>query len=710
MVETHVVDPPAQPATASVTPPSRRPRPPWPLSAPATLVLVGVLAVAGIAALLVQAAVHHQRQEQLHQRTGEIAASYETGLGQVGSTLQVLADVPVDAPGSPALFEATAEPLVTGTIKFIGVVEEDRGEYVLSAAVGDRSASGVPIDAARRELVDRAFAATEFVTSILRYPSEVRLAYALASSDGERVILREATITPTVPADAVRGQVIDDLYVALYAGAEAHPTDLVLTTAGEVPLTGRTAEERVTVGGEDWLIVTAQRTSLLSSFAKLAPWATVLAGALLAVLLTALIESISRRRSYALALVDERTAELEATLAEHARLEAEARSASAEASAANRYKSEFLSRMSHELRTPLSAVIGFAQLLEIDELSEVQRESVEHIQKAGRHLLDLINEILDITRIETGDFTLSPEPVLAREILTESTDLIRPLADASKIHLVGDTMAACDVHVFADRQRLKQILLNLLSNAVKYNRVGGTVSVSCQASADKLRLNVADTGPGIAPEHLGMLFEPFERLGAEHGDIEGTGIGLALCRRLAEAMSGHVDVDTTLGRGSTFWIELPLVEAPVQRFDRIGPTVAPVAASASLATDGHRILYIEDNLANLRLVERIFQGREDIELVAAMQGRLGLDLARQHAPVVILLDLHLPDIAGEEVLRALRDDPATASIPVVILSADATPGHVQRVLAAGAHSYLTKPIDVRELLSTIDRLLQDAAQ
>jgi signal transduction histidine kinase/ActR/RegA family two-component response regulator len=494
--------------------------------------------------------------------------------------------------------------------------------------------------------------------------------------------------------------------VALYAGLEPSADTLIAATTLE-PLAGHVHEHLIEVGDDRWLLLIQERPGLLGTFTRLAPWATLGAGIVAAMLLTALVETIARRRAFALDLVDARTVELRATLAEQAVLEAEAREAGASAMAANRSKSEFLSRMSHELRTPLSAVIGFAQLLEIDDLTDLQRESVDQIQKGGRHLLDLINEVLDITRIETGDFTLSPEPVLAREILQDAIDLMRPVADAASINLVSGAMGGGDVHVFADRQRLKQILLNLLANAIKYNRIGGTVSVSCHAVDNGLRLDVADTGPGIPPEHLSLLFEPFERLGAEHGNIEGTGIGLALCRRLAEAMGGRVDVETTLGRGSTFWVELPVVEAPVSRLVRLGPEVAP-PLQASATDVRKRILYIEDNLSNLKLVERILEGRPDIELIVAMQGRLGLDLARQHVPALVLLDLHLPDVDGDEVLRQLRDDPTTAAVPVVILSAEASPNHIQRVLAEGAHSYLTKPLDVRALLRTIDELLEHA--
>jgi signal transduction histidine kinase/CheY-like chemotaxis protein len=430
---------------------------------------------------------------------------------------------------------------------------------------------------------------------------------------------------------------------------------------------------------------------------------TLLAGLVLAVLLAMIVETLTRRRRYALALVESRTAELEATTREHARLEEEAREASVKAIEANRSKSEFLSRMSHELRTPLNAVLGFAQLLELEDLTTSERESVDQIKKGGEHLLGLINEVLDITRIETGTIALSSEPVLAKDVVREALDLMRPFAAEHQINLTGDALSMCDLHVFADRQRLKQVLLNLLSNGVKYNLVGGTVAISCQTTADRLRIGVADTGPGIAPEHLHLLFEPFERLGAANSGIEGTGIGLALSRRLAEAMGGSLDVDTTVGRGSTFWLELPVVESPVERLERLeGKLVVP-----AVPANGHRdtIVYIEDNLSNLRLVERLLERRNDIELVAAMQGRLGVDLVRQHDPVAVLLDLHLPNIDGEEVLRQLRTDPATATIPVVMLSAEATPGHAQRLVAAGAHSYLTKPLDVRQFLGVLDELV-----
>ncbi len=378
------------------------------------------------------------------------------------------------------------------------------------------------------------------------------------------------------------------------------------------------------------------------------------------------------------------------------RAEEAQREAQAAAEAANRSKSEFLSRMSHELRTPLNAVLGFGQLLELEALTDDQRESVDQILKGGRHLLDLINEVLDISRIEAGDLALSPEAVLARELIDETVALVRPLADQQGLQLVVDRSSQCDVYVFADRQRTKQVLLNLLSNAVKYNRQHGTIAVTCEQPDDThVGITVSDTGPGIANERLGQLFTPFERLGAEDTNIEGTGIGLALSKRLTEAMSGTLTVTSTLGKGSSFTVELPRVEGPVERYERLN---GDADAITSHEPPRHKILHIEDNLSNLKLIERILARRPDVEVVPAMQGRLGLELAREHRPVLILLDLHLPDMNGEQVLQRLRDDPATASIPVVIISADATPGQVRRLLAAGATAYLTKPIEVPDLL------------
>ena len=384
------------------------------------------------------------------------------------------------------------------------------------------------------------------------------------------------------------------------------------------------------------------------------------------------------------------------------------RAAQEAAEAANRAKSEFLSRMSHELRTPMNAVLGFGQLLEQDDLTPDQLESVSYILKAGRHLLGLIDEVLDIARIEAGNLSLSPEPVRADRAIDETLDLIRPMAEARGIRLVHEPPPTDGPYVLADHQRLKQILLNLLSNAVKYNSERGQVTVtSATTAAGQVRITVTDTGRGISPSQRELLFTPFQRLGAEQDDVEGTGIGLVLSRNLAEAMGGRLDVDTT-GPGSRFWVELPVAEGAAERLGRLDEGRA--ARRTAVTHDGERafILCIEDNPSNARLMERMLDSRPGLELIVAGQGRLGVELAREHLPRLVLLDLHLPDITGDEVLRRLRRDPATADIPVVVVSADGTHGQQSRLLNIGATAYLTKPYDVTQLLGLIDEAVARA--
>jgi len=383
------------------------------------------------------------------------------------------------------------------------------------------------------------------------------------------------------------------------------------------------------------------------------------------------------------------------------------REAKEDADRANQAKSEFLSRMSHELRTPLNAVLGFAQLLEMDSLSPEQRESVGHILRGGRHLLELINEVLDLARIEAGRLTLSPEPVSVREVVRESLDLIRPIAAKVNVLLNDTAPSIPDAYVTADRSRLKQVLLNLLSNAAKYNHQGGSVTLTCETLPQgRLRIRVSDTGPGIPPDKLERLFIPFERLGAEQTAVEGTGLGLAFSKRLVEAMRGSLGVESTMGKGTTFWIELALVEEPIRHLARLGiglPSPADLVASQKARI----VLYIEDNLSNLKLVQRVLAQRPEVRVLPAMQGRLGLDLAREHRPNLILLDLHLPDISGREVLRHLQEAPETRQIPVVMISADATRTQIDRLLAAGARAYLTKPLDIKKFLALLDEILKE---
>lgn len=380
---------------------------------------------------------------------------------------------------------------------------------------------------------------------------------------------------------------------------------------------------------------------------------------------------------------------------------AERRRAELEADRANAAKSEFLSRMSHELRTPLNAILGFAQLLEMDDLAPHQRENVAPILAGGHHLLELINEVLDISRIESGRLQLSQEAVPVETVLRETLDLIQPLAADTNVQL--RVQYSQDRHVKADYQRLKQVLLNLLINAIKYNRHGGTVTVSyTDAGIGRLRISVSDTGLGISPEMQERLFVPFDRLGAERHGIEGTGLGLVLSRRLVETMGGTLGVDSTVGQGSTFWVDLALVEAPAGQPGREPELIVPRQERSEPAAT---VLYVEDNLSNFTLIERALTAHRNVRLLPAMQGQIGLDLAREHHPDLILLDLHLPDIHGAEVLGRLRAEPETREIPVIVISADATQGQIERLRAAGARDYITKPLDIVKLLKILDEVL-----
>jgi signal transduction histidine kinase len=370
-----------------------------------------------------------------------------------------------------------------------------------------------------------------------------------------------------------------------------------------------------------------------------------------------------------------------------------------ELQAAAQAKNEFLSRMSHELRTPLAAIMGFSELLGLADLDERKHEWATTILKAGQHLLQLVDEVLDISRIEAGELSISVEPVPVTPLLAEALELIAPLAEGRQVTLHPPRIDPGCTYARADNQRLKQVVINLLSNAVKYNREGGDVEVSVEGvGSDRVRIAVTDTGEGIDPDSMEKLFVPFERLDAG-GDIQGTGLGLALSRSLVEAMAGTLTVSSTPGEGSTFTVELgrgepaAVAASETQEHELVGERTY----------DGERsLLYIEDTVANVRLVEEILSSRPSIRLLPAGMGSLGLELAAEHSPDLVLLDLHLPDIDGDEVLARLRADERTKDIPVVILSADATDRTPGPLLGAGAQGYLTKPIGVRELLEVVD--------
>jgi signal transduction histidine kinase/CheY-like chemotaxis protein len=368
-----------------------------------------------------------------------------------------------------------------------------------------------------------------------------------------------------------------------------------------------------------------------------------------------------------------------------------------EAERSNRAKSEFMSRMSHELRTPLNAILGFAQLLSLGAVDERRRESnVKRILDAGQHLLGLINELLEISRLDTGVLELSMEQSSLQALLAEAIDRVRPEAESRGIEVRAD-LGVEEVWAEVDPGRLKQVAVRLLSNAVKYNHDGGNVRLRLTARGSKTTIVVSDDGPGIPAAKFGQLFQPFERLGAEQTGIQGSGLGLALSSGVVEAMGGTIELDSD-ERGTTVTISLA-------RQDPAGPGPGRAPPASSGAGRRPVVLCIDDNPSNLILIEQILATRPKVELRSTERGLQGLEMASSESPALILLDLNLPDIDGGDLLERLKLDAAVREIPVVILSADAAPEQRSALIAAGAAAYLTKPIDVAELLALIDQTL-----
>ena len=394
---------------------------------------------------------------------------------------------------------------------------------------------------------------------------------------------------------------------------------------------------------------------------------------------------------------------------ERKRMDRELESAKSVAEKANLAKSDFLSSMSHELRSPLNAILGFAQLMESGTplLTSGQKGSIDQILQAGWYLLELINEILDLALIESGKLSLSLEPMSLPEVLLDCQAMIEPQAQKSGIRM---SFPQLDYPYFvkADRTRVKQVLINLLTNAIKYNRTAGTVEVKCsENNAGRIRISVQDTGEGLSPDKLAQLFQPFNRLGQEASAEEGTGIGLVVSKRLVELMGGEIGVESLVGVGSVFWIELNSSEAlqfddgADEPYELAQPRVQPGSALRTL-------LYVEDNRANMQLVEQLIERRPGMRLLRAGDGMRGITLARIHQPEVILMDINLPGISGIQALKILRDDPITAHIPVIAISANAMPHDIKKGLEAGFLNYLTKPIKVSEFMNALDMALEFA--
>lgn len=383
--------------------------------------------------------------------------------------------------------------------------------------------------------------------------------------------------------------------------------------------------------------------------------------------------------------------------------------ANKEAQKANQAKIDFLSKMSHELRTPMNSILGFGQLLQMSELTPVQEKGVQHILDSGKHLLNLINEVLDISRIESGRISISVEPIEVYDVINEIKDSLEFLANQKNISIKCQLNDTTPTYVMADRQRLKQVLINLTNNAIKYNSEGGEVNITVDIkpiSEDgytPIRISVTDTGWGIDEKDIERIFIPFERIGAEKTNVEGTGLGLAVVKQLIDLMGGKVGVKSKPGEGSTFWIELQQCENHLDKIQK----EASLSHHAVLHNQNGTILYIEDNMPNIELVQEIMESkRKGIKLVIHMRGNGALEKAIEVKPSLILLDLNLPDKHGKDILLELKANEITKQIPVIVISADAMPNQVSILKASGATNYLTKPIEIKSFLAAVDEIIK----
>lgn len=637
--------------------------------------------------------VDNQERRLLEERTAEVALLLESSLR--GSFQEALGTLAASAQQSPEAFALSAQRLAeTPNVTTVAVVADSgSGGWVVTSSAGTGLAKGESVAGPRLDLVERAGAVLRsgFVAGgdqpklavVMTVPQAV--APLAGPASGNTVAYVEIAVDPHQSASVTDKEPFHELRAALYLGDRQDPSKLVVTTTNKLPIPGNTVHKTVTVGADDWLLVAAARQPLAGNLLHNVPWLLAVALLLVGVAMVGTVEAIGRGRDSAMRQVAARTKDLEDSLRE--------------LRAAQQAKSEFLSNMSHELRTPLNAIIGFSDLMTREPVdaaapdrTSVPSEWVEHINASGRHLLELINDILDLAKVEAGRIDLHCEALDLKPVVGAAVAALRPLMVRKGLELVQDIGP---VAVSADRVRLRQILDNLLSNAIKFTADGGRIDVTARRVGDEVQFSVSDTGVGIAPEDHERVFEEFQQVGDRGSRASGTGLGLALTRRLVLAHGGAITVESELGKGSRFTVTLPAAESPTQPDPAASRTPDAEVENAAAGS----VLVIEDDVAAVRLL-RTYLEHAGYAVRVAGNGPTGLADATSDPPDAIVLDVILPGIDGWEVLRRIKLDPRTWSVPVVMVTVVAE----QEVgLALGAVDYLVKPIDPAVLVDILGR-------
>jgi signal transduction histidine kinase/CheY-like chemotaxis protein len=663
------------------------------------VVFVGFLVLSSVVFVGIGKLVDRQEHRLLKERTAEVSLIVSGALQS--SFRDIFNTLSISAEQSPESFRLAAQRMVTsaGVTSVALVTEDSQREWVVRSAAGSGLSTGEAVTGDRLALIAQAgpvfrsdmivndgrssLATVMGISHAAGSPGGAAGGAAGDAATGKAAIYLEVAVDPHRDTTVTQADAFHEIRAALYTGDQPDPSKLLLTTTDQLPITGDTVRQTVTFGADSWLLVTAARQPLAGPLLRGLPWLLAAALLVVGVAMAGTVETVGRGRDRALRLVAARTKALEDSLHE--------------LRVAQQAKSEFLSNMSHELRTPLNAIIGFSDLMtrepatssEPDRIA-VPSEWIEHINASGLHLLDLINDILDLAKVEAGRIDLAPEPIALRPVISAAVATLRPLMVRKELSVVEDID---DVAVIADRVRLRQIIDNLLSNAIKFTPDGGRIGLTARGNADQVLLDVDDTGVGIAPDDQERVFDEFQQVGDRGSRTSGTGLGLALTRRLVLAHGGTITLQSTVGVGSKFTVALPAAELPTAEVPAATPAELPAAEATAVGT----VLVIEDDAAAVRLL-RAYLEHAGYAVRVAVDGPTGLAEAIADPPDAIVLDVILPGIDGWEVLRRIKLEPRSASVPTVMVT---VVDEHEIGLALGAVDYLVKPIDPEVLVGVL---------